>query len=260
MRSARYLAALLCASIAGSGSAAAQDPAADDRFSATVTLNQDIFFGFYPTFTTNYKMNKKVAWTTYGILWTTPSFGTGGGSGLWTEAGAGVNFMAFDSKLTINPSVGFLNGRLLSNGSFPMAFEGIVPNIVANVNTDKFESEVYAGFYTAIRKGKVSDNAGGLMRAPVQNNFTHWWVNGGFKFVPALSVGVHYEALDFRPSGTGSSAVRSAGLYKWIGPYVQANVTPKFSVRFSFGADVLDRPPTDGIDSFYKLTARYSFP
>jgi hypothetical protein len=238
----------------------AQDPSGDDRMSATVALNQDVFFGFYPTFSTSYKMNKTVDWTTYGILWTTPSFGTGGGGGLWTEFGTGVNLKAFDGQWTINPSLGFLNGKLLSNGNFPMAFEGIVPNIVSNVNTKRVEAELYAGFYTALRKGRVPNNAGGLTNAPVQNNFTHWWINGGVKLIPALSAGVHYEALDFRPSGAGASGVSSAGLYKWIGPYVQANITSKFSVRFSFGADVLDRPPTNGTDSFYKLTAKYSFP
>lgn len=253
----RSFTALLFALVISAGTAAAQD---DDRFSATVALNQDIFFGFYPTFSTNYKVNKTVGWTTYGILWTTPSFGVGGGSGLWTEVGTGVSFSAYDGKFTFNPSIGFLNGKLLSNGNFPMALEGIVPNFVANVNTSRFESEVYAGFYTATRKGQVPNNAGGLTNAPVQNNFTHWWANGGVKIVPAFSVGLHYEQLDFRPSGTGSAGVARAGLYKWLGPYVQANVTSKFSMRFSVGADVLDRPPTNGTNSFYKLTAKYSFP
>jgi hypothetical protein len=256
------IAALLGASLAVSGPLYAQSPAPDeDRASYTISMNQDTFFGFYPMITGSYKINDKIDWTTYGIFWTTPSFGTGGGGGLWTEFGTGVNFNAFDGKLAINPQLGFLNGKLLSNGNFPMAFEGFVPNITANVDTERVEGQLYAGFYLAGRAGKVPNEAGtGLVSAPVQNNFTHWWVNGGVKLAPVISVGVHYEALDFRASGSGSSGIPNAGLYKWLGPYVQANLTPKFSVRYTFGADVMDRAPTDGNNSFYKLTATYTFP
>jgi hypothetical protein len=261
MRRIPATAALLGAIFAISAPLSAQQPPAEDRASYTISMNQDTFFGFYPMVTGSYKVNDKVDWTTYGIFWTTPSFGTGGGSGLWTEFGTGVNFNAYDGKLSINPQLGFLNGKLLSNGNFPMAFEGFVPSLTANVDTDRVEAQLYAGFYTALRKGRVpATTGGGLAAAPVQNNFVHWWLNGGVKLAPVISVGLHYEALDFRASGSGSSGVPNAGLYKWLGPYVQANLSSKFSVRYTFGANVMDRPATDGNDSFYKLTATYSFP
>jgi hypothetical protein len=231
----------------------------DKRGSYTLSMNQDAFFGFYPTLSSSYKLNDKVDWTTYGIIWTTPSFGTGGGGGLWTEVGTGVNFNTFGGKLAINPQLGILNGKLLSNGSFPMAFEGIVPNLTANLNTDKLEGQLYAGFYTAIRTGRVTRGSG-LADAPIQNNFNHWWLNGGYKLTKLMSAGVHYEQLDFRPSGSGSSTARSSGLYKWFGPYVQANITNNFSARFTFGSNVMDRPATDGNDSFYKVNVTYRFP
>lgn len=261
MRNLPASAAMLALFVAAGLPARAQQAPAEDRVSYTISMNQDTFFGFYPMITGSYKVNDKVAWTTYGIFWTTPSFGTGGGGGLWTEFGTGANFSAYDGKLTINPQLGFLNGKLLSNGNFPMAFEGIVPNLTANVNTGRVEGQLYAGFYTAIRKGRVPASTGGdLAAAPVQNNFNHWWLNGGVKLAPVISAGLHYEALDFRPSGSGSSGVASAGLYKWLGPYVQVNLSSKFSVRYTFGANVMDRPSSDGNDSFYKLTATYSFP
>lgn len=220
-----------------------------------VSLNQDVFFGFYPMIQAVYKVSDNVGVVGYGTLWTTPSFGTGGGGGLWTEAGAGLYLSAFDGKFTITPQIGTLNGKLLSNGNFPMALEGIVPNFTANVSTNRFESEVYAGFYTALRTGKVL-NAGGtaLVDAASQNNFTHWWANGGVKLGSPFSVGMHYESLGSRPSVGASS-----GVYKWVGPYFQGNFTPKFSVRFAVGANVQDRPPLDGNDSFYKVTATYRF-
>lgn len=261
MRCSSIPAALIGAVLVFSAPAAAQRPSAEDRASYTISMNQDTFFGFYPVITGAYKVNSKIDWTTYGIFWTTPSFGTGGGGGLWTEFGSGVNFKAYGGKLTINPQLGFMNGRLLSNGNFPMAFEGFVPSITANVNTSRAEGQLYAGFYTALREGRVrTPDGGGLARALVQNNFIHWWVNGGVKLAPVISAGVHYEALDFRPSGTGSPGMPRAGVYKWLGPYVQANLSPRFSVRYTFGADVMARPAGDGNESFYKLTATYSFP
>ena len=94
MKVPKLLTALVCLPALFPGSASAQSAPAEDRTSYTISMNQDTFFGFYPMFTSAYKVNDKVDWTTYGIFWTTPSFGTGGGSGLWTEFGTGVNFKA----------------------------------------------------------------------------------------------------------------------------------------------------------------------
>jgi hypothetical protein len=255
------LAALLCATFAAPGALLAQPPDADDEgTSFSVALNQDNFFGFYPLVAGSAPINDTLDGTVYGIFWTTPSFGTGGGSGLWTEVGGGVSFNLLDGKLSVNPQIGFLNGKLLSNGDFPMMFEGFVPNLTANLDTDRAEGELYAGFYTALRKGQTPNVTNdGLIAVSVQNNFTHWWINGGARLTPQFSAGLHYEVLDFRPSGTGSSGVSSAGLYKWLGPYAQASLSDRFSARFTFGANVLDRPATDGNDTFYKLTVTYSF-
>ena len=219
-----------------------------------IAMNQDSFFGFYPTVYGAFRLNDRLDATAYGIFWTTPSFGTGGGGGLWTEAGGGVNLKTFDGRWTFTPQLGILNGKLLSNGNFPMAFEGIVPNITSNVNTKRAEGEFYMGRYTALRTGRVPGPNNQLVPAGVQNNFLHWWINGGVKVSSAFSVGLHYESLGSNPSSGPSSSV-----YRWLGPYVQANLTSGFSLRFSAGPDVQDRLPTDGTGSFYKMTAVYSF-
>lgn len=238
--------------------ASAQQSSGSDRASYRIAMNQDSFFGFYPTINAAYKVNDRFDWTVYGIFWTTPSFGTGGGGGLWTEFGSGVNIRTFDGKLTFTPQLGVLNGKLLSNGASAMAFEGIVPNITANLSTKRAEGEFYLGRYTAMRTGMVAGaTPRALVPASSQNNFLHWWINAGYRFSGLLSAGIHYEQLDSSPGGTAPPP--AAGVYKWLGPYVQANMG-KFSVRFSAGPDVMDRPEPNLTGSFYKLTATYSFP
>lgn len=219
-----------------------------------ISMNQDSFFGFYPTVSGAFRLNNRVDATAYGIFWTTPSFGTGGGGGLWTEAGAGVNLKTFGGKWTFTPQLGILNGKLLSNGNFPMAFEGIVPNITSNVNTKRFEGEFYIGRYTALRTGRVPGPGGNLIDAANRNNFLHWWINGGYKLNRVVSAGLHYESLGSNPSGNAASS----SVYRWLGPYVQATMGG-FALRFSAGPDVQDRPRNDGTGSFYKLTASYTF-
>lgn len=251
-------AAALTASLLMDVPAMAQQAPGESKASYSVSLNQDTFFGFYPMATGSYEQNDKVDFTVYGIFWTTPSFGTGGGGGLWTEFGGGVNFKTFDGKLSFNPQIGILNGKLLSAGDFAMALEGYVPNITVNLDTEKAEGQFYLGSYLAGRKGqRLNAETQQLERVPVQNNFLHWWANGGYRFPKLVSAGLHYEVLGFYPSGTGRPS--SADLYRWLGPYVQMNLSDSFSLRFTAGANVLDRPSTDGQGSFYKMSASYSF-
>lgn len=236
----------------GLASAVAQEAR---KSSYTVSLNQDSFFGFYPTINGSYSLNKKVDWTFYGIFWTTPSFGTGGGGGLWTEFGTGVNVSTFNGVLKLNPQIGVLNGKLLSNGSFPMFLEGVVPSITANLASSKLEGQYYLGYYAALRKGQVlTTDRARLVDAPVQNNFLHWWVNAGYKISSTVSFGAHYEHLRSNPS-----AGESSNVYKWAGPYVQASLPNGVALRLTGGWDVLDRPATDGTSSFYKMSASFSF-
>jgi hypothetical protein len=258
LKSLRLLTAAVCAAIVFCAPLPGQQASTDKRASYTVSFNQDSFFGFYPSASGAYKINDRLDATVYGIFWTTPSFGTGGGGGLWTEFGGGVNIKTFDGKLQFNPQLGILNGRLLSNGQFPMALEGYVPNITVNLKTDRTEGQFYMGGYMAGRRGqRLNATTNRLEDVPVQNNFLHWWVNGGYRVTKVVSGGLHYEVLGSYPDGTGNAG--SADLYRWLGPYVQANLSDSFSLRFTAGANVLDRPATDGNGSFYKMTASYTF-
>jgi hypothetical protein len=84
-------------------------------------MNQDSFFGFYPTVAGAYRINDRFDATVYGIFWTTPSFGTGGGGGLWTEGGAGINVRTFGVKLNSVVSAGVHYEHLGSNPSGNLA-------------------------------------------------------------------------------------------------------------------------------------------
>ncbi len=214
----------------------------DDKFSFDVSLNSDQFFGFYPFFQGAYSLSETSAFTFYGILW---SGGTGGGWGNWTEFGLGVDLEAADG-LSINPQLGFLGGNLLSSGvRGPAIFgDGIVPNLTINLDKPKTEGQIYAGYYAPLRN-----------EAPAEGttlSYLHYWANFGVKASALVSLGVHFEHL----INTGGSNVSSStDVYQWLGPYLQfTKPSGGPFVRFSFGTDLVE-----GNDSFFKLTAGFSF-
>jgi hypothetical protein len=233
--------------------AAAQDAptARDERF--TVVMNQDAFFGFYPTFNGLIPVSDNVDLSFYGILWTTPSFGNGGGSDLWTEFGIGANFLLNDGKLQIKPQVGLTNGTLLSGGvldanDVPTGTgsnfaDGIVPSLTINYADEAFELEYYGGYYAALRNR--NDDAA--------LDFLHTWINAGYKFTGNFSAGMHYELLsNTRNTFPGGS---TAVVYQWLGPYVQFSLNKGFFARFTAGADIEE----GGDGDFYKLAVGMSF-
>lgn len=230
--------------------AAAQGPAArDERFS--VVMNQDAFFGFYPTFNGLIPVSENVDLSFYGILWTTPSFGNGGGNDLWTEFGIGANFILNDGKLQVKPQIGLTNGTLLSGGvrnaqDVPTGTgsnfaDGIVPSLTINYADDSFEAEYYGGYYAALRN----------RNDPGANDFLHTWINAGYKFTSNFSAGAHYELL----SNTRAQGAPSSVVYQWVGPYVQFSLKKGFFARFTAGADIEDGNDGD----FYKLAVGMSF-
>ena len=219
--------------------------------SFTVTLNQDSFFGFYPSFNGLIPVSDNVDFSFYGILWTTDGFGTGLGSDLWTEFGVGAAI--YSGNFVIKPQIGLTNGALLSGGVVNNAgnptgsggnfADGIVPSLTVNYSDDSFEAEYYGGYYAALRNR--NDNAA--------LDFLHTWINAGYKFSDKISAGAHYELLSNTRNTFPAGA--TARVYQWVGPYVQFKTSNGFFARFTAGADI--ESGNDG--DFYKLTAGFTF-
>jgi hypothetical protein len=216
-------------------------------------LNQDSFFGFNPSFNGLVPTGETVDFSFYGTFWTKPAFGLGqGNSGddLWTEFGVGVNFNLDGGKLRIKPQLGITNGSLLSGGALTNGTttgarfaDGIVPSLTVNYNGDSFESELYAGYYAALRQ-RGGDAA---------LDFLHTWVNAGFKFSSLVSAGAHYELLtNSRNTYPGGDTAR---VYQWLGPYVQFTLPQGFFARFTAGADIESGNSGD----FYKMSVGMTF-
>lgn len=221
----------------------------ESKFNMDVTLNSDIFFGFYPFFAGSYRLSDKTAFTFYGILW---SGGAAGGSwGNWTEFGVGMNFDVADG-ININPQIGLLSGSLTSGLGTPVLGEGIVPNLTIGLDKAKTEGEFYAGYYAGFDHGN-----------PSTNNYLHYWINGGYKFSPFFSAGLHLEQLRYT-GGNNAPEDSAFDFYLALGPYVQfADPNGGAFARFTSGADLRSdaqltksgyRQP-----SFFKLTVGYSF-
>jgi hypothetical protein len=252
--------AVSSAAIAAAAAAVQGDAPTERQERFTVVLNQDAFFGFYPTFTGLIPVSDNVDLSFYGILWTTPSFASTAlagnapsGSDLWTEFGIGANFILADGKLMVKPQIGLTNGALLSGGvldanEVPTGTgsnfaDGIVPSLTINYSDSSFEAEFYGGYYAAL----VNRNKDAAL------DFLHTWVNAGYKFSSNFSAGLHYELLsNTRTTYPGASTAR---VYQWVGPYVQFTTKNGFFARFTAGADI--ESGNDG--DFYKLAAGWSF-
>jgi hypothetical protein len=219
----------------------------DQRFSGSVILNQDSFFGFYPILNLGYSITDKVALTFYGTFWTNPAFtpsGTGG-TGLWTEVGGGFSVSLFDGALSINPQIGVLNGALLSGSKRSDAFEGLVTQISFSHASKYTEGQLYGAYYIATE-------------APSTNNFVHWWITGGMRpfadspeFPQILSFGVHFEQL-YRTKYRGGE---TGNIYTWLGPYVQVTLPNRIFFRVTGGWDLQDNVS----GTFYKVSMGYVF-
>ena len=220
----------------------------EDKFDMSISLNSDIFFGFYPFFAGAYGSGP-VDFTFYGILW---SGGAAGGSwGNWTEFGIGVGFPVGDA-LYVNPQIGLLSGSLTSGLGTPVLGEGIVPNLTVGLDTDALEGEFYLGYYAGLDHGN-----------PSTNNYLHYWVNAGYKISTFFSLGLHFEQLSYTG---GNNASEDAGFdfYQALGPYIQfADPKGGAFARFSAGGDLRSDEQVTESDheqpSFFKLSAGYSF-
>ncbi len=224
----------------------------DDKFSMSVSLNSDIFFGFYPFFAGSYAIGDATDFTFYGILWSGGGFGFAWGN--WTEFGVGLNFEVAEG-ININPQIGLLSGSLTSSGGPGQSVlgEGFVPNVTIGIDKESIEGEIYAGLYTGLNHGAALGT----------HNYLHWWANGGIKFTPFFSAGLHLEHLRFM----GGSEYESDDAYDYyfaLGPYVQfADPNGGAFARFTTGGDLRGDEMVEKSEwaqpSFFKLTVGYSF-
>ncbi|WP_035727734.1 DUF6733 family protein [Eisenibacter elegans] len=221
----------------------------DSKVSLNISLNSDIFFGFYPFFSGAYK-GSSVDFTFYGILW---SGGAAGGSwGNWTEFGIGIGIPVGDA-LYINPQVGLLNGSLTSGLGTPVLAEGLVPNLTVGLGTDALEGELYGGYYMGLDHGN-----------PTTNNYLHYWINGGYKISSFLSLGLHFEQLRFTGGKDEGPAREAFDFYQALGPYIQFSA-PKLGAfaRFSSGFDLRSDAEVAKSSfeqpSFFKLSVGFGF-
>jgi hypothetical protein len=215
-------------------------PPSGPRTSFSASLNQDIFFGFYGTAAGTVELVPSVSLSVYTILWTTPSFSVGGtgGSGLWTEFGAGVVIQALEDRLSINPQIGILSGVLLSGADRGVVFDGIVPNLTANYRDDLVQAQIYFGYYLGLREQRPND-------------FIHYWANIGLRPTSFLAFGAHWEHLVHSRGATGDE-----NLYMWAGPYAELTAG-SFSLRLTAGVDVADADVQ--VREFYKVSVGGTF-
>lgn len=204
----------------------------------TITLNMDNAFGFNPAVYGSMGLNEKLSFSFYSIFWTNPSYGTiSDGSDLWLETGAGVSFTALGGALFINPSLGFTHGRLLSDSPRGAFMEGIVPNVAAFYEKNKLELELYMGYYKALQnKGDLS------------GDYLLYWILPGYRVSNSISLGIHYESFVLTQVNQGETGV----WYRWLGAYINFDVSEQYSFRFSGGTNTVDNDIY--APDFYKLS------
>jgi hypothetical protein len=215
----------------------------EEKLSVGLSLNHDAFFGFNPMMTFGYALSETDAITAYGIQW---GAGTGSAWGQWTEFGFGYNKTV--GNFDINPQIGFTMGSLLSSGASQEGIvgDGIVPNLTINFGSEKFEGQLYVGFYAALTDNTEAEGA--------TNNYVHYWANFGYKATSFFSLGLHFEEL-YLSGGevNGGGELDRADGYVWFGPYLQLQ-KGNAGLRFSFGGNLADEDERFAPNDFYKLT------
>ncbi len=253
MKKLFLIAAVAVTLISGSGTVFAQgSDSKEPSYYGSITVNSDAFFGLTPIAAVGVPLTDSIDLTGYAIFWS----GIGNNSlfGHWTEFGGGVNFSLMEGALNVNPQIGILNGNLLSRGggSAPIFAEGVVPNLTVFFEQFGFEMEFYYGYYigtkadtgakttpagvtfhksidpsiallASIPEGSQALGALGLDKGMfpnknARNNFTHFWFFPGYQITDWLSIGLHFEELQSRPSGGAFDS--NSVLYKWQGAYI----------------------------------------
>lgn len=189
-----------------------------------LTFNQDASFGFYPGFYGSLGIDANTRFTYYSLFWTNPAFGSAAtGNNFWTETGFGFLWYILKNRATLNPSLGFTHGLLLSGGAQGVIGDGIVPGLTGYYLDSRFETELFFAYYKALRK-----------EGPVTYDYILTWIYPGILITPAVSVGFHYENFILTRSEGGNEGIQ----YTWTGGYVKVTHPRGYSIRFSAGANL----------------------
>lgn len=139
--------------------------------SVTMAMQADSFFGFNPSIYGTYGLTDDIALAFNFTYWTMINGVGVHDNAPWLETDMGLNLTFLEKRLSVTPMIGFVHGSLLSSrgGFFPngggsvnertTAFEGFVPNIIANYIDNRFEGEFYLGYYKAIRSEGAAEAA-----------------------------------------------------------------------------------------------------
>lgn len=200
--------------------------------------------GFYPIFFGNFETNKKFDITMYSIFWTNTAFGnqeTGGD--LLLEVAAGVGFKVLENKLYLNPSLGFANGRWLSNSPGTRIGEGIIPSLYINYGDNLIDFEGYLAYYKSIR------NSGDVLT----KDFVLNWLAPGIKISNRVVIGAFYETLDLTRNEGGPTLQ----IYQWLGGSLKLKFDKGIAFRISAGSTL--NTDVGQSDEFYKVSAFIPF-
>lgn len=212
------------------------------KTSASISFNQDAFFGQWNQAMVGTEINDKITFNAYGIIWANPALSSttaGANNNNWTEFGVGATFNLADG-LSATALLGITSGSLLSGGK-RVAMDGYVPNLTMNYNKDKIEAQLYSGFYLA-----AQDNG-------TTYDYLHFWLYAGYKVTSFYTLGLSHEQLDNTRHEGGSANT----VYRWFGPYVNFAVpNSNAAVRFAFGTDSAEDRKDTG---FYKLSFNLGF-
>lgn len=212
-----------------------------------LSISQENAFGFYPGIFGSFGLNESSDITYYSLFWTNPSFGqpqTTFSSDLWLETGMGYGFDAMNGTAYVNPSLGFTHGKFLSGGDESVAFEGIVPSVIAYFFPGSFDGEIYIGYYGHLRDETPSANA-----SPNTYDFLFYWFYPGIWVSSRVSLGIHYEGVFIN---YGQTELESA--YQWLGPYIKLYADGKYTFRFSAGANLVESVNYPYAGEFYKVS------
>ncbi|MDO1450280.1 hypothetical protein Q0590_28630 [Rhodocytophaga aerolata] len=203
-----------------------QVQAQESNSTFTLGIGQDSYFGFYVSGNGTHSLSDKTSLTFYANYWANPAFGNAvTGTDFWTEVGAGVNFTLFQERLSINPSLGFTYGKVLSGGQKGVLGDGIVPALFGSFANTYTETTFGAVWFKALRT-----------EGPTTVDYCWIWFSPGYKFTSKITAGALVE--DFYLSRM--SGAKATNLYLWLGPFVQYTFPKGAFLKAAAGFDAIN--------------------